>query len=301
MAMTRYSPVFVFAFFCCPSSAIDIDIEEAIAPRVGLTAVQYGYNVSERGSFYQNGKELASNTEFDTVRQHVRLVRSFDWGGRPSVFYMQLPHLTIETENVALSPRFRASDAGGGVGDLALLLASWLHSDRQKGHYLTVGGYLFVPTGEYNVNNTRVVNTNPGGNRYRAALQVAHHLQLTDKVGWMMAFDTLWSGKNSEAYLFSPTMVTYRQAPLHSFQTALSYRLSPPLRIGAAYFYNYGGEGSLGGVPQNDTIRTQRFELSSNFFITPQTRLTLQYGADLKVDNGFKEKRHINFSITQVF
>lgn len=301
MNFIRYVLVFFLAFASCPGMAIDIGMEEAIAPRVGLTLVQYGYNVSERGSFYQGGKELAANTEYNTVRQHLRLVRTFDWGGRPSIFYLQLPHLKIETENVALSPRFRAADADAGLGDIALVLASWLHNDRQRGHYLALGGYLFVPTGEYNLNNTKVVNTNPGGNRYRAALQLAHHLQLTEKVGWMMAFDTLWSGKNPEAYMFSPTPVAFRQAPLYSFQTALSYRISQPWRVGAAYFYSVGGEGELGGIKQNDTIRTQRFELSSNLFISPLTRLSVQYGADLKLDNGFKEKRHINFSITQAF
>lgn len=282
-------------------SAIDIGMQEAIAPRVDRWAVQYGYNSSERGSFYQHGQVLSNATELNVTRQHVRLVRTFDWDGRPSVFYAQLPYQKIETENVALSPRFRANDASGGMGDLTLLLATWLHNDRQKGHYLTVGSYLFLPTGDYDVKNTKIINTNPGGNRYRAALQVAHHLQLTDNIGWMMAFDTLWSGKNNDAYLFSATPVTFRQASLHSFQTALSYRLSPRHSAGTAYFYSAGGESSLAGVKQNDAIRTQRFELTSNFFVLPQTRLTLQYGADLKIENGFKEKRHLNFSITQVF
>lgn len=302
MAVLRFSFIyFSLAFFANPASAIDIGIQEAMAPAVGLSFVQYGYNSSERGSFYKDGKVLSDATEYNTTRQHIRLVRTFDWNGRTSAFHVQLPHLKIETDNVALSPMFRANDAGAGFGDLTLLLATWLHNDRKNGHYLSVGSYLFLPTGNYDVNNTKVVNTNPGGNRYRAALQVAHHLQVTEKTGWMMAFDTVWSSKNPEAYMFSPTPTVYRQAPLYSFQTALSYRLSPRHIVGTGYFYSAGGESSLGSVKQNDATRTQRFQLTSNFFALPTMRLTLQYGADLKVDNGFKEKQHINFSITQIF
>ncbi len=301
MISTRYFFTLLLAVVSCPSLAIDIGITDAIAPRVGLSAVQYGYTSSHRGKFYLNGEPYPLATELNTTRQYLRLSRTFDWGGRPSIFYVQLPYLNIETENVALSPKLRAVDAGAGVGDLALLLATWLHSDRDNGRYLTVGGYLFVPTGEYNINNTKVVNTNPGGNRLRAALQVAHHLQLSEKLGWMMAFDTLWSASNPETYLFSPTPVVQRQAPLHSFQTALSYRLNPQLNVGATYFYSVGGENSLGGVAQRDTTRTQRYEVSSNYFILPSVRLTLQYGADVKIENGFKEMQRFSFSITQIF
>lgn len=301
MISIRYLLFSAVLIVSAPVLAVDIGMEDAIAPRVGVSAIQYGYTSSDRERFYLNGRPYPQSTSYDTTRQHLRFSHSFDWSGRPSVVYLQLPYVKIETENVVLSPRLRAIDAGGGVGDATLLLASWLHNDRERGHYLTMAGYLFVPTGEYDVNSTRIVNTNPGGNRYRAALQVAHHLQLSKNIGWMMAFDTLWSANNDDAYLFGLKPSVQRQAPLYSLQTALIYRFNPQLSAGATYFYSTGGENSLAGVAQNDTIRTQRYELSSNYWITRALRLTVQYGADLKIQNGFKEEQVVRFSLTQRF
>lgn len=322
MSRLRLFATIIFGLLALPVGAIDIGPEDAISPRVGLSSVQVGVSSSQRDDLFRQGQKLSSETEYNTHQQHIRLAHSFDWGGRPSIVYVQLPYLDIETKNIELRNAngrviqgTQAVDSRPGWGDTALLLATWLQTDREHGRHLALAGYLFLPTGSYDIDNTVAVNTNPGGNRYRVALQLAHHWQLSPRVGWMAAFDTLWYGKNTKAYwmngtlsfsrsipsAFTPERTTRRQAPLYSLQTALSYRVAPELSVGASYFYSVGGETSLGGVSQKDRLRSHRYQLTTNYFLRPTTRLTVQYGNDLKIENGFRESRLINVNITQLF
>jgi hypothetical protein len=281
-------------------NAIDLLPEDVIAPPKGLSSVQLAYVDQRRSGLYQRGEKLSASPEYNYSQIHLRYAHSFDWSGRTSVAYVQLPYYKVSTKDIAVGP-FQAMDAKGGLGDMVLLLATWLHNDKQRGHYLGLGGYLFVPTGEYDSKKTFLVNTNPGGNRWRAALQLGHYLQLTEKVGWMIAFDTIWSDANTEAHWTSPTLTTRRQAPLNTLQTGLGYRVNAQLNLGLNYFYSFGGRSSLGGIENDDATRSHRYQLSTSYFLTPGLRLILQHGSELKTENGFKERGTTSLSITQYF
>lgn len=282
--------------------AIDLLPEDLIAPPPGISSIQLGVADYRRSDFYQRGEKLnlPATPEYNYTQLHLRYAHSFDWAGRTSVAYVQLPYYKVQTENIALGP-IQAADAPGGLGDIVLLLATWLHNDKANGHYFGIGGYLFAPTGEYDIEKTRLVNTNPGANRWRAALQLGHYLQLSKSIGWMLAFDTIWSGKNDEAYWTSATRATRRQAPLHTLQTGLGLRVNSQLNLGLNYFYSVGGRTSIDGIQNDDTIRSHRAQLSASYFVTPTVRLILQHSAEIKVESGFKEDGATSLSITRYF
>lgn len=282
------------------AKAIDLLPDDLIAPPIGLSSLQLAYVDQRRTGVYQKGQEILPRAEYNYEQWHVRYARSFDWDGHASVAYVQLPYYKVHTENIAFGP-VRATDAPGGLGDIVLLLATWLHNDPLRGHYAGIGGYLFVPTGEYEAEKTRLVNTNPGSNRWRAALQFGHYFQLSKKIGWMAAFDTVWSGKNTEAYWTSPTLATRRQEPFNTFQTGLMYGINSQLSLGLNYFYSFGGRTSLNGIKNDDATHAQRYQITTSYFVSPGARLLLQYGSEFKTENGFKETGTTSLSITQYF
>ena len=279
-----------------PALAIDLQPEDGVAPRVDVNFLQFGYTNSQRGYYYLNGVKQATPTEVDLSQVHVRLARTFEWSGRPSAAYIQVPYGSIDTKNVN-----NAVDAPSNTGDLVMMLATWPYANKEKHEFFGVAGYLFLPTGDYDMKYTAgSVNTNLGENRYRGTLQAAYHQRIFRSVGWQVAFDTTWFGDNDEFLEGATKRVTLSRKPLYAAQTSLSYRILPQLGIGASYFYTAGGETQHNGADRNNRVSVHRYELTG-FYQFPTHRITLQYGGDIKTENGFKEDRHVIVRWTQYF
>lgn len=279
-----------------PALAIDLQPEDGIAPRVDVNFLQFGYTNSQRGDYYEKGRKLSSITEVDLSQAHVRLARTFELAGRPSAAYIQVPYGSIDTKNVA-----GAVDAPSNTGDLVMMLATWPYANVEKHEFFGVAGYLFLPTGDYDMKYTAGgVNTNLGENRYRGTLQAAYHQRIFQKIGWQVAFDTTWFGDNDEFLNASNTQVRLSRKPLYAAQTSLAYRVLPQLSIGASYFYTAGGETQHNGVDRDNRVAVHRYEFTG-FYQFPTHRITLQYGGDIKTENGFKEDRHVIVRWTQYF
>lgn len=274
--------------------AIDLQPEDGVAPRTGVNFLQFGYTNSQRSDYYVNGNKRASNTEVDLSQAHIRLARTFEWSGRSSAAYIQIPHGSINTKNAG------ALDAPNNTGDVALMLATWPYENKEKHEFFGLAGYLFLPTGDYEMKYTKGgVNTNLGENRYRGTLQAAYHQRIFRTIGWQVAFDTTWYGDNDE-FLDGSNQTTLSRKPLYAAQTSLAYRVQPNIGIGASYFYTAGGETQYNGVDRNNRVAVHRYEFTG-FYQFPTHRITLQYGGDIKTENGFKEDRHVIVRWTQYF
>ena len=87
---------------------------------------------------------------------------------------------------------------------------------------------------------------------------------------------------------------------LYTAQTALRCSITPTYAVGATYFYTTGGETTVNAINQHDTTKLQRFQLTATGQYT-FGRLTLQYGRDLKTDNGFIEDSRWIVRYTKLF
>lgn len=282
-----------------PAQAIDLQPEDAVAPPPGLQSVQFGYTYSERGSYYSKGSKAAGDNQLDLSQFHVRLAGSFEWSGRPSVAYLQVPYGRIDT-----TPNTGALDAPSNMGDLVLMLGTWPYADRERHQFFGVAGYLFLPTGDYDPKYTQAsLNTNLGENRYRGSLQVGYHQRVWGRFGWQVAFDTTWYGDNDDflqGRAGSTKTVRLSRKPLYAGQTSLAYRIQPNIGIGASYFYTAGGRTTWDGVLQDNRVDVHRYQFTGYYHFT-SSRITLQYGGDIKTENGFKEDRHVILRFTQYF
>ena len=70
--------------------------------------------------------------------------------------------------------------------------------------------------------------------------------------------------------------------------------------MGASYFYVAGGATSINNNYMNNVANTQRFLLSSQAF-TPIGRISLQYGRDMEIKNGFMQTRLLALRLMKNF
>ena len=255
------------------------------------------YINTENSTFYKNGAAVSTkpfgSPEISTQSALARISTSYTVKDLPAVSYIQLPYSTIKPEGSLAS-----YSASTGIGDLSVATAIWPYADREKRRYFGVAGYLTAPTGSYN--SQQVFNT--GENRYRSDIQIGYQQPIIDNLDGMIAVDTMWFGGNSQcaAACFSATNTSLTQKPLTTTQIGPIYKINQTYTLGASYFYVAGGATTIGNVYQNNVVNTQRFLLSGLAYY-PFGRISLQYGRDMEIKNGFVETRRLILRYTTEF
>lgn len=296
----RVRLVIVVSLACAisPAGAVDLLPEDGIAPKVGLHALQVRTVHNRYESFYKNGNEIAPSVKFSLDTLAVRYSTSFEALGRPNVVYVDAPLSNAKASNVP-----DAQSPGMGLGDTTFALAHWLLADHAKQHHAGIVGYVTLPTGRYDgryTTNALGLNTNPGQNRWAAALQAGHFMRLFSGIGWLIAFDTAWFGENDD---FRPTgtQTTLNRRPLYTWQTHFSKRVDDRLMLGVGYYWVSGGETKIANSYQGNAVNTQRYQLTGTYDLPGGYRLGLQYGANLKTRNGFDETGQLSLRFWRFF
>jgi len=323
---------------CCLSAqAIDLLPRDLTAPTSGFEVFRVAHQVSEREDFYAGGQKINtvpgttpidfSRAGFTTSQTQLRLGRSFTLAGMPALTYIQGGYGQAKPTGALTSTPFSFIKGENGTTDIAALLAVWPYTDREKNQHLGLGLYAFAPTGGFNNDQPRFLNMSD--NRYKAALQAGYQTPVINKnIIWLVAGDVMWFQKDDDyksilafglAGLPSP-IYTQRQKPMIALQTALSYSLSENTWVGVSYLYNAGAQTRLtcdksSGVlgcndssllaiqplgTQADKIKTHRFMLSASTS-TDIGRFAFQYGKDIKLQYGFKEKNRFTVSYVKFF
>ena len=179
------------------------------------------------------------------------------------------------------------------MGDTSVLFAIWPYANHEAQTYFALGSYLTMPTGSYS--NERRFNL--GENRYRTALQAGYQTLLSENLSIMAAADVSWFGKNDE---FGAQNNTLEQRALYAYQVALRYQFTPNHAIAAGYFYTEGGERSLNDRNLDDVTRLHRYQLTA-IANSSLGLFSLQYGGDLKTENGPIELHRLTVRWSRVF
>jgi hypothetical protein len=288
-----------FALLAFPliSSAIDLQPNDIIAPLPGKSHAMISYVNAESGTFYRNGAAVSTrpftSPNINLQSAIARVSTSYSVKDLPAVSYLQIPYGTIKPAgSLANYP------ASTGFGDLTFATAIWPYADRVNRKYFAVAGYLTVPTGSYN--SQQVFNT--GENRYRSDIQMGYQQPIIENLDGMIAVDTMWFGGNSQcaAACLSANNTSLNQKPLTSTQLGPIYKINQNYTVGASYFYVAGGATTIGNTYQNNVVNTQRFLLSALAYY-PFGRISLQYGRDMEIKNGFVETRRLAIRFTTEF
>lgn len=277
------------------AAAIDLQPNDARPPPPGINSIQVSYQHSERGDFYKNGVKTDTTRQISSDLYFWRLGHSFEIASYPAYFYVQTPV-------GAVHPQKSLSTFGGdsGVGDTTLLLAFWPYVNRETKTYVGVGAYLSLPTGSYDKNRY----FNVGENVYRTALQAAYQQPVMDKVNLMAALDVVWTGDNSEYRILAnqatPVIGKLEQSAQYTAQVGFNYVINPNYELAASYFYSIGAEGTINGINQDNEKEMHRYQV---FGVAkyPIGKFTLQYGSDIKTENGYFEDHRITLRYITAF
>ncbi len=277
--------------------AVDLQPNDIVAPLPGKNHAMISYINTENTTYYKNGSVVSSSpySSPDIGAQTVilRLVTSYTVKDLPAVSFIQLPYGSIKPGgSLGMYP------TATGVGDVTLASAFWPYSDRVNRRYFGVAGYLTLPTGSYN--SQQPFNT--GENRYRSDIQMGYQQPIVGNLDGMVAVDTMWFGGNSQcaAACGMTSNTSLNQKPLTSTQLGPIYKFNQTYTIGASYFYVAGGATTFGNAYQNNVVNTQRFLLSALAYY-PSGRISMQYGRDMEIKNGFVETHRFILRYTTEF
>lgn len=288
-----------FALMALPFTALAIDLQpnDIVAPIPGKNHAMISYLNTDNSTFYRNGSAVSSSPykspDISTQSAILRLLTSYSVSDLPAVSYLQLPYGTIKPAG-----SLAAYPTDTGVGDLTFATAIWPYSDRVNRRYLGIAGYLTAPTGSYN--SQQPFNT--GENRYKSDIQMGYQQPIIGDLDGMIAVDTMWFGGNSQcaAACLSTTNTSLAQKSLTTTQLGPIYKINQTYTVGASYFYVAGGATTIGNAYQNNVVNTQRFLLSGLAYY-PFGRISLQYGRDMEIKNGFVETRRFIMRYTTEF
>lgn len=280
----------VLAILAGNAQAIDVDAGEYTAAlpagsSIGLLYLQH----AQRRSLYSDGHKIGIKAGLDS-----------DIGILRAAHYQQLGDYTINTQFLLPFGRLegtRDNDSLGqtsGVGDLILASTLWLENDPAKRRYWGIAPYLFVPTGNYDRNDV----LNLGENRWKLTLQTGYATGLTEKLSLDLTADVTLFHKNDD---FTSQGLTLRQKPLWQAQTYLRYAVTPKLSVHVGASQLWGGETRIDGQDQNDEPNISKYRVGASYWMTPTFQTLLNYGQDVSVDNGFKEKQRVNLRLLWVF
>lgn len=270
--------------------AIDVDAGEYTAAlpagsNIGLLYLQH----AERRTLYSDGHKVPIKAGLDSDIGILRVAN-----------YQQLGDYTVNTQFLLPFGRLegtRDNDSLGkasGIGDLILASTLWLVNDPAKNRYWGIAPYLYVPTGNYDRNDA----LNLGENRWKMTLQTGYVTGLTEKLSLDLTADVTVFGKNDD---LTSQGLTLRQKPLWQAQSYLRYAVTPKLSVHVGASQLWGGETSVEGQSQNDEPNTRNFRVGGSYWMTPTFQALVNYGQDLSVDNGFKEKQRVNLRLLWVF
>lgn len=279
------------------SFAIDLQPNDIVAPLPGKSHAMISYINTESGTYYKNGAAVSTkpfgSPDIGTQSAIARISTSYAVKDLPAISYLQIPYGTIKPEGSLAN-----YTATTGLGDITFATAIWPYADREKRKYFGLAGYLTAPTGSYN--SQQVFNT--GENRYRSDIQMGYQQPIIENLDGMVAVDTMWFGGNSQcaAACFSANNTSLNQKPLTTTQLGPIYKINQTYTLGASYFYVAGGATTIGNTYQNNVVNTQRFLLSALAYY-PFGRISLQYGRDMEIKNGFVETRRLAVRYTTEF
>lgn len=256
----------------------------------GLNVGILYYQIAQREKLRNDGETLTDNFNLDSNVSILRFIRAKTLSKSSTVdLNVILPIGELNTSGDAAP----LGDADG-VGDLTLGLAWKRIVNEEKKSTLSGGVFWSLPTGSYD--NSRALNL--GENRNSVVLQLVYIDHF--KNGW--ALDTAADIKIFEENdSFGASSTTLKQKPRYEFQTLLRKQVSEPTELSVGLGYVIGGETEVGGVDQDDELKTSYARLTVSHFVKPDLQLQAQFGTDISVEEGPMEKSRLNLRLVKIF
>jgi hypothetical protein len=259
---------------------------------------QYPIGATIGAIYYQH-----SSTDALYSRGHKT---SDDFNLTSDVSILRLLHVYALTDTLTIDPQFllpfghvdgsadaSALGSASGIGDLILTAPlKWRLNDARD--TLSVGPYVYVPTGNYDKNDA----LNLGENRWKFDLQGAYIKHFTEKWAMDLVADAIWYGDNTD---YGASSAKLEQDVSYAAQIMGRYMPDATTTFGLGFGHTWGGETHVAGVAQDDPQGTTNVRLTATKFVTATDQLQLQLGRDLSVETGPREDWRMNLRYAHIF
>ncbi|MFP3553965.1 transporter [Paraburkholderia sp. SIMBA_049] len=268
-------------------AVIETDPADYVPLPPGTNLAVLYYQHAFRDSTYHGGEQVNMPFRLDTDIGIARYVR-----------YLSVAGFTVDVQAILPFGSVRlsqpASSVSNGAGDPFLGTVIWLLNDKTKGRYLALGAFLGIPVGSYDAAKGPV---NVGSNRWQGVFQISYGQPIYGNLAFDMTGEYAIYGANDNF-----AGLKYQQKPTYELQTHLRYALTPLTTIGVSFYQTVGGRTTLGGADQEDHINTSRYLLTiQQILVSPTLQLEAQFGQDIHVSSGPKEKYRVNLRLVKVF
>ncbi|MFJ3525343.1 transporter [Pseudomonas sp. NPDC090203] len=264
------------SIYCGSAYAVDAAPGAYLPMPVGSDLVMFFAGGGKADEFQPvHGKALKKGTELTTRTGLVRYFHMFEVAKHKVQLQFGLP---FGRQDLKLNGKTIGHESG--ISDGFAAVNYWLIDDPALKRYLSVTGYIAIPTGSYKNNHS----LNMGNNRYANALVVAY-AQSFGK--WRVEFDqdVTWYGDNDE---YGPDKRKLKQDPTYNFQHWLSYTFDNRVTTSLGVARTWGGESSVEGVDTGRRTDYLRARAGVGYWMTKNVQLYTELNRDIEVRGGYK-------------
>ncbi len=283
------------------ASAQLINPNEYVTLPAGTNLFLGYYFFGTLNDFNQKPLGTDKNSHLETNLGVARYVHFFDVGGYTAVLQVYQP---FGLESNAKIFGDEPKNAFGAVNTI-LGATIWPVSNTATKTYLGLSGFLNVPDGTYNENQTQ----NLGDNRWSGVVQVGGNQGIGTRLSVDLVLDATFYGDNDK---FSPipgivpANLTLRQQTSYRVQTFLNYNINPAARVSIGFEGQYGGVQSFAGLPTGPLptgLKTEfdRLRLDGSLFLSPTWQLLAEINHDVRAIGGFKQEFGLTFRVLKIF
>ena len=269
--------------------AIDVDPGDYTALPEGSKLGLIYYKSVKRNSLYNDKRKVSSNSKLNTQVSILRAVRYQEFAG-----YLTNIQILLPMARFSAAGDISALENTKGVGDPIIASTVFLKADTAATHSFGIAQYLTVPVGRYSHKR----DLNVGENRWKYTLQFGYVGSLTESILYDLTGDVTFFGDNNK---YTENKLTMKQKPKYQLQGYLRYKLTDRSEIYTGYSRDFKGETKVDGRWQNDVTNQSKFMLGASYFLSSNTQVLGTLGADLSVDNGFKEKNSVSIRLMHLF
>lgn len=256
----------------------------------GLNVGILYYQHAERTALYGNGRKLLGDFKLNSDIGLLRYIRTVQLSPSTTVD----PQLILPFGSLSTGGSASMLGSAHGVADLIIgAPVKFLLDDKSRDAF-SIGPFLYLPTGNYDRNKP----LNLGEHRWKGLLQLAYVTHFNAQWALDAVGDVMVHGNNNAA---GPGPATLKQAARYELQAHLRYMPSQATAFSVGYGLVQGGETKLNGVAANDRLKTQYARLTAAHFVNQSTQLQAQLGADVKTENGPREKARLNLRLLKIF
>jgi hypothetical protein len=206
-----------------------------------------------------------------------------DWQVNPQ---MVLPYGKVSGSGALASMPSRA-----GLGDVSVMASVMLKQDPATRTSVYVLPGMALPTGGYDKGRL-----NLGENRHKYFLQLGGQTALS--ADWTLDgfADVTMYGPNAD----NPGgRLTQKAQTL--LQSYLRYGISATTEVAVGVRHYRGGETSVAGVAQNNSVNRTAYVLTAAHWIDGRTQLMGNWGQDASYNTGFKTRQNLELRMMRVF